>query len=1200
MAYVLIAGLAVMILKRLTLLGFKSFADRTEFDFGPGLAMIVGPNGCGKSNVVDAVKWVLGEQSAKSLRGQRMSDVIFSGSRSRKPSTLAEVSLTFDNEDGTLATDEKEVTVTRQLFRSGASDYLINGKSSRLKDVRDLFLDTGIGVDAYSVIEQGRVDVLLQANPIERRQIFEEAAGISKYKLRRTEAERKLERSRNNLLRLNDVMDEVEKRLRSVKLAAGKARNFQAYDEQLRELRSSYSLAEYHQLQQSRASLDRRRTELIGSLQAKRVELAASDAEGAEFQGRLQSLDDRIRSGESELADKHSELSALVERIDQKQQRTHDYAGQRDRRQSRAQDLAAQSMRLAQKGAAELSAIDEHAGGAKRLSAELERLEHQNAAVLAHREASERSLEQAKTAVFEAARRESLARNQRTHLVQHRERLEAEVRGHENRGRTLNDEHRKLSDLRESRTREAETLDREAADLASQLRVVEDDLAALRAECERLDGEIVTSRESRSGVVSRLGVLEDMERRLEGVNEAARALLDWRDEEEHGGGVIGLIADLLRIDDPRVVLLEAVLATFENHVLVEDTYALLSELSRRPPLPGPVGIFALDRITPQHAPVSYSDYAGFVACARDWVRCEPRFEALADFLLGRTVVVDTVEHALAIATGASEGCSFVTLDGDTVCSDGRLVLGSQRGVTGLISRKTEIRQLRQQLDQVETQLEQHVRQRAQLAERSSDADLTRQSLFERIAQTQKQHSEVQTQLARLNDEGGRIEREKSLIGAELNAVRRSIEEVSRDCAKIDLECEQIAQAHVGSEERVIELETELASVEVETARLSESMTATRVDLGRAAEKRTAAEESLAHLRSQQQEIESEADRAQREVQEAVERIRAVEQELSQARGEQAALREDCESRRNELMSVRESRQQLHGRIESCGVESRALHARIEELDAQSNDLAIELREVEVRSETTAAHVLEELSIDLIESYKTYTHEEQDWDAIKQQIDELRRKIDRLGSINLDAIHELEEIAPRHEHLIEQRDDLLDSIGRLESLIEELNCESRDRFTRTFEAIREHFRELFRKLFGGGKADLILEDEDQPLECGIEIIARPPGKEPQSISLLSGGEKTLTAVALLLAVFKSKPSPFTILDEVDAALDEANNERFNTVVQEFLAHSQFIMITHSKVTMTCADVLYGVTMEEAGVSKRVSVRFEDRVKAPSVA
>ncbi len=241
-----------------------------------------------------------------------------------------------------------------------------------------------------------------------------------------------------------------------------------------------------------------------------------------------------------------------------------------------------------------------------------------------------------------------------------------------------------------------------------------------------------------------------------------------------------------------------------------------------------------------------------------------------------------------------------------------------------------------------------------------------------------------------------------------------------------------------------------------------------------------------------------------------------------------------------------------------------------------------------------------MSIDLVESYKTYTLDEQDWDAIKQQIDELRRKIDRLGSVNLDAIRELEEIAPRHEHLIEQRDDLLDSIGRLELLIDELNRESRERFTRTFEAIREHFRELFRKLFGGGKADIILEDEEQPLECGIEIIARPPGKEPQSISLLSGGEKTLTAVALLLAVFKSKPSPFTILDEVDAALDEANNERFNMVVQEFLADSQFIMITHSKITMNCADVLYGVTMEEAGVSKRVSVRFDDRVTAPSVA
>ena len=729
--------------------------------------------------------------------------------------------------------------------------------------------------------------------------------------------------------------------------------------------------------------------------------------------------------------------------------------------------------------------------------------------------------------------------------------------------------------------------------------MVEDDLAALQAECERLDGEIVAAREARSGVISRLSVLEDMERRLEGVNEAARVLLAWRDDENHGG-VIGLVADLIRIDDPRVVLLETVLSTFENHVLVQDTYALLSELSRRPSLPGPVGIYALDRITPHHAPLSHRDHAGFVACARDWVRCEPRLEPLADFLLGRSVVVDTVEHALAMAAGASEGCCFVTLDGDTVGSDGRLVLGGRRSVTGLITRKTEIRQLRQQLDEVETQLERHARQRSQLAERRSDADLSRQSLLARIATAQKQHSEIQNQLARMNDAGGRIEREKSLIAGELTAARRSLADVSRDGEKLDTECAEIARARTAAEDRVGTLDARLASTDEEAGHLRESLTSTRVELGRAGEKRTAAEESLAQTRAQQQSNAAEIDRAHREVQEAIDRIATVERTLTAARDQQSELASECERRGNDLITVRESRQQLRILIEACGVESRTIHTRIEELDGQSNQTAIELREVEVRSETMASHVLEELSIDLVRMYPSYSHEDQDWDAIKAEIDELRRKIDRLGSVNLDAIRELEELTPRHEHLTTQRDDLLDSIGRLDSLIDELNRESRERFVKTFEAIREHFHELFRKLFGGGKADIFLEDEALPLECGIEIIARPPGKEPQSISLLSGGEKTLTAVAILLAVFKCKPSPFTVLDEVDAALDEANNERFNAVVQEFLADSQFIMITHSKVSMHCADVLYGVTMQEAGVSKRVSVRFDDRVTAPSVA
>jgi chromosome segregation protein len=369
---------------------------------------------------------------------------------------------------------------------------------------------------------------------------------------------------------------------------------------------------------------------------------------------------------------------------------------------------------------------------------------------------------------------------------------------------------------------------------------------------------------------------------------------------------------------------------------------------------------------------------------------------------------------------------------------------------------------------------------------------------------------------------------------------------------------------------------------------------------RASEQKTAGEEALAALRSSGAALKRERDEAEREDADAADRIEATEAELAAARDRQAECEERAERCRDELFQQRERRQEVRLRLENCGTAARRIHERIRQLEAEMHEHDVALREADVRQESLMARIRDELSLDLAERYRTYEHTEQDWDAVRAEIEELRGKIERLGNVNLDALAELEDLTPRYENLTVQRADLEASVDRLEALIVELDRESRARFTATFEQVRDNFQELFRKLFGGGKADIILEDPQRPLECGIEIIARPPGKEPQSISLLSGGEKTLTAVALLMAVFESKPSPFAFLDEVDAALDEANVERFNTLLQEFLSHSQFVVITHSKRTMQSADALYGVTMEEPGVSQRVSVRFDNRVQAPSVA
>jgi len=1187
-------------LKRIVLHGFKSFADRTEFEFGSGITAIVGPNGCGKSNILDALRWVLGEQSAHSLRGGHMQDVIFAGSRSRKPAGLAQVQLTFDNRAGILRSDLPEVTIERMLYRSGESEYRLNGNACRLKDIRDLLLDTGVGVDAYSVIEQGRVDLLLQADPVQRREIFEEAAGISRYKVRRAEAERKLERTQENLLRLEDILGELEKRLRSVRLAAGKARNYQQYDARLRELRASFSMAEYHEFELSRRRVQEEADGLALALQERRAGLATKDAEVAETEHALQRLDDEIQAADGRLLELQTALSALAERIAQGERRLADLAAARDRRRQQAADVRAGLAGLQERIAGQEHALQEL------LTTEAQSAARVAAAQTARQAAAERStgarsaLERERVASFEAVRRAALLQNEQANLEQHEKRLAAQLERHAARRRDIERERDTLAQRGAELAARAGDLDRCMTEQSGELRELETQQAALGDEAERLEGESGAAKEARSAALSRLGLLEDLERRLEGVDEGTRAVLAWRDAADGRPIVPGLAADLLRIDDPRLALLQAVLATFENHVVVRDMTALLAELARRGDLPGPLRVVALDRLPARPAPVGYETTPGFVARAADWVKCAPEFRPLAEHLLGRTIVVDTLDRALRLAGEALAGYVFVTLDRRTVWPDGRVTFGAAGVAAGLISRKAEIRQLRGELDELETGLERLTRRRGEVERAAADAQLQRQGRLERIAGLQREHAELRTEQARIEDGRQRLEREAGLVAGELAAVERALAEVGQQRREFGAESEQAGAAQRTHESQIDALARELDELEAAIARLAQESTAALVEQERVAQRRAAAGQALDELRARAAALERDKADTEREADEAVRQSAALESELAEARTRRAADVVECERQQRAVLQQREARQQLRQRLEECGAARRELEKQAGEAETALHERQVALREIEVRKEGLAARVRDELGLDLAALYATDQPSAQDWTAIQAEIEELRGRIARLGNVNLDALAELEELAPRYEHLAAQRTDLQDSIARLNALIAELDQESRTRFAQAFEQIRANFQEMFRKLFGGGKADVVLEQPEDPLACGIEIIARPPGKEPQSISLLSGGEKTMTAVALLMAVFESRPSPFAFLDEVDAALDESNIDRFNNVVQEFLSRSQFVVITHSKRTMASADVLYGITMEEPGVSKRISVRFEERVQTPNVA
>ncbi len=1189
-----------MFLKRIILHGFKSFADRTEFEFGAGVTAVVGPNGCGKSNVVDAVRWVLGEQSARSLRGDRMADVIFAGSRSRKPAGFAEVQLTFDNRAGLLRSDEDEVTVSRVLYRSGESEYRLNGNACRLRDVRELLMDTGVGVDAYSIIEQGRVDLLLQANPLGRREIFEEAAGISRYKFRRLEAQRKLERTQNNLLRLQDILEELEKRVRSVRLAAGKARNYQQYDARLRELRAAFSIAEYHELEQGRAGIQAQADALLVRLQEGRAQQAERDAASAELEHERQALDEQIQAAEVALLEAQSAASALGERIALGERRLGELRAARDRRCHQAADVCARLATLGERIAAEECALHELTVLVQQSDARIAEAQAIRQSAEQELEELRRRLEHEKVAAFDTVRRGALLQNECENRAQQQSRLRAQAERLAARRQETRREDEELSQHWEQLHGQIAELDQEIDGLSAALRTEEGQSAALRDELVLLDTEIAAARETRTAVASRLALLEDMERRLEGVDEGSRAVLAWRSDDTTQGLVVGLVADLLRIDDPRVPILQSVLSAFENHVVVRDAAAFLAELANRAAAGGPLQVLALDRLTRPATPISYTHAPGFVARASDWVQCAAEFRPLAEHLLGRTFIVESLDQALRLAAEALAGCVFVTLDGATVGADGRMTFGAAGAAPGLISRKAEIRQLRNECDELESQLVQLARRRQEVEAQLSDLQLRVDGLLARIATQQRAHAELRNERARLADVRQRLEREAALTDQELDSVRRSLADLDAQLQALQAERAAADLAQQSHEADMAAVTSRVAEQEAAVARLAQDCTAALVERGRVAEKRAAAEKALEELRARHAASAQEQADAERETAEALAEIERAEGELETARRGQAEQNAACEGCRTVALELRQRRQELLQRLESGGAAARELQRQIEGWEGAWHQQEVALRETEVRKEGLTARVRDELGLDLPALYQTYRHEEQDWEAIRLEIEDLRGRIARLGHVNLDAIAELEELAPRYEHLASQRADLIAASQRLETLIAELDQESRTRFAEAFEQIRAQFQEMFRKLFGGGKADVLLEDPANPLECGIEIIARPPGKEPQSISLLSGGEKTLTTVALLMGVFKSRPSPFAILDEVDAALDEANIERFNSVLQEFLSHSQFVVITHSKRTMACADVLYGVTMEEPGVSKRMSVRFEERVETPIVA
>jgi chromosome segregation protein len=1175
-----------MKLEKLQLFGFKSFPDKTEFKFKDGVTAIVGPNGAGKSNIVDAFRWILGEQSAKSLRGSDMKDVIFNGTAKRKPLGFAEASLTFSHAEDVLGEGNGKLAITRRLYRSGESEYLINGKLARLKDIKEILAGTGVGFNAYSILEQDKIDKILSANPEERRLVFEEAAGISGYRARRKKTERELERTEHYLARLGDIIAEVRTRERSVKIQAGRARRYRELKEKLGRLRLDLYALKFRGHNERIREID---TE-IESVQREASELEAGlrllESELARKESSLHSLGEHLKGLQSENADVHSRAVAAEEKITYGRQRIEELSS---RRESLAADIRVAEEKIEK-------AMAERAG----LESRLEKLSSQEAGV-------EKELKEHRLRIYEASvacqelektqeklrEKGACALEERSALRNELATLAGDLKRHRVSHGRQTARRDKVSKSRDELTtsiakleKRLVSLDSKRSEFERKLQESEKKLREAQTEKVRLAQQRDSLNIDRARTKSRLETLEALIVSHAGVSAGAQYLLSRRGKRGFAK-VYGLLGELIEVDIENAPMVEAALDRLAEAVVVDTPQTAVKLAHHLKEEACGAALF----VPVQWDAVPYPDCTG--RRLLDLVRCDETCSSVLERLIGDVRISRDLQSALEEFAG-NPGLRFVTPAGELVGA-GALCGGSSDS-GGIVQRKSEVAALKKELAAIENKLS-----------KVTGAIEKQEKVHGKLgAECTKLSSEIEklaAEISGLNAQRGELLRDCTIAETELRAVEVEITDLESMMERAAARTEKLSGRlkTVESEYESCRRELETSQAKLAQARelresLSEQLTAVEVRLARAYQER----ESLTHeLQSKDNEIDER---------------RQLRASLETQSHEATDVRETVQSEMKETDKLLEKLLERARRIEEKVTESEEKHQELESMIARTreerNRSATALREVEVRRNemriqreacsTQIAGVIEyareELGIEIDEEeIRNMILPDADPAALEEDVRTARQKIERLGNVNMEALDELEEIIARLSFYTNQEQDLITSKNKLLEVMAKIDRKCRRLLERSFRDIRENFQSVFRKLFGGGRADIYFEEGKDILEAGIEIVARPPGKDLSSLTLLSGGEKAMTTIALLFAIFRSKLSPFCILDEIDAPLDESNVNRFQQLLREFTGECRFLIITHNKVSMAAADTLYGITMQEPGVTKRISITFEEAAK-----